>query len=711
MGNFIGYANTEQEFQNKIDNREFIEAAYFVVPTNTDGLVNRYYPSIRETNADNTVQLLYNSNDILKTYFSLEIVWGYYGWEWVDYEHNGETLKGGNFYQLRPMSKVKHIDDGYRLQHINNFLSKVNNVTEVEDFDTSALVSAKNAFTTSNSSTLNVKIEEFPELENASYMFATNSNYSKKIYAKTTSFPKVKDASYMFNTYQIYCDCVEFPEVTNASYMFKGNNYWYSYDGSVYQGRTLSLPKATNCKGLKQEGYQYYNNNFYLPEATDLSYFFYDATLQNLPSEVNLVDWLGIDPKKVTTYSNMLSKAYSWAGGITWVLDLPSDHNTGTVNLSYMFAYTFTYLKNSTVNINNDCNINCECMFRQYGNYSSATGTPLTLNIKNIDKITNSSLMFAYAHLTELPFKEFNSLFWKSGNNKNAQQGLYRLLYVDKFDFDYQPSGEFFDTGNIIRSGSWDRWGLGQIQIRNANGETDCFTIRNADKISNIQHYYTFQTPIPISGIFTSEEHRYDYKHIEIITNATRIEDQIIYADYTMFQLKAENIDFVDSNVELYCWSNNGETLPQWSNMYTNWIAYVFENCSSMTKTPKLHVHYNQGLGNDSTDLRFDNLTNLTYFDGEDFNITGYANWEAVLNLNLPNLVYLKLGQVNRSLNIQNCKNLDIPTLEESLMRQVSGGCTNKTLYINRVIYDQLSDECITHLATAYSAITIKENA
>jgi hypothetical protein len=55
MGNFIGYANTEQEFQNKIDNREFIEAAYFVVPTNTDGLVNRYYPSIRETNADNTV--------------------------------------------------------------------------------------------------------------------------------------------------------------------------------------------------------------------------------------------------------------------------------------------------------------------------------------------------------------------------------------------------------------------------------------------------------------------------------------------------------------------------------------------------------------------------------------------------------------------------------------------------------------------------------
>jgi hypothetical protein len=63
------------------------------------------------------------------------------------------------------------------------------------------LISAKNAFTTSNSSTLNVKIEEFPELENASYMFATNSNYSKKIYAKATSFPKVKDASYMFNTY------------------------------------------------------------------------------------------------------------------------------------------------------------------------------------------------------------------------------------------------------------------------------------------------------------------------------------------------------------------------------------------------------------------------------------------------------------------------------------------------------------------------------
>lgn len=709
MSNFIGYANTEQEFQNKIDNREFIEAAYFVVPIDTDNPLNEYYPSIRTTNNDNEVFLYYHDTDVLKTYFSLEIVWGYYGWEWVDYTYGDQTLKGGNFYQLRPMTKVKHIDDGYRLQHINNFLSKItdSDVTRVEDFDTSALISAQNAFNT-GSSTLYIDIEQFLVLEDATNM--TKRTKNDNVYIKASLFPKLINATGAFACGTVHCDCDEFPEVINASNIFQYNKSYYKYS-DYNTTRILSFPKAINCSNFIREGWVQFSTQYSLPEATNLSYFCYKATLYDPPAEITIEDWLGIDNKKVTTYSNMFNRVTSWGDNdITWNLTLPSD-NVGTVDLTYMFAYTFNGLPGSIININNDCNINCECMFRQYGNYQSTTGQSLTLNIKNLDLITNKDWMFAYAHLTELPFKEFSNFFWSPSGNKNAQYSPYRLLYVDKFEFDYQPSGEFFDTGNIIVSSSWDKWGLGQIQIRNANGETDCFTIRNSDKISNIQHYYTFQTPIPISGVFTSEENRNNYKHIEIITNATKIEDQIIYADYTMFQLQDENIDFVDSNVELYCWSNNGETLPQWSNMYTNWHAYIFKNCSSMTKTPKLHVNYNQGLGNDSTDFRFSDLTNLTYFDGEDFNITGYASWNASLNLNITNLVYLKLGQVNRSLNIQDCQNLDIPTLEESLMRQVSGGCTNKTLYINRVVYDQLSDECITHLATAYSAVTIKENA
>lgn len=98
----------------------------------------------------------YTNGNIRKTFF-LEIVWGYSGWEWHDYERVigtdpeteepiTETLTGGNLYKIKNIQTVPHIIDGQRLQHINDFLFSQYNVTKVAGFNTSNLIAANRAF-------------------------------------------------------------------------------------------------------------------------------------------------------------------------------------------------------------------------------------------------------------------------------------------------------------------------------------------------------------------------------------------------------------------------------------------------------------------------------------------------------------------------------------------------------------------------------------
>ena len=178
-----------------------------------------YQPSIRPTQGyepvdnvdvfpDSSVRMLWYTHDhIYKTFF-LEIIWGYYGWEWVDYEYTDldtqetTTLKGGNLYKVKESTEVPSIPDGYRLEHINNFLNSQNKVTHVCWFDTSNIKSMKNAFNKNNNNinTLVLDCYNFPNVTDISSAFSLNSiNFSTLSLIILSVFIKVDNSIILFS--------------------------------------------------------------------------------------------------------------------------------------------------------------------------------------------------------------------------------------------------------------------------------------------------------------------------------------------------------------------------------------------------------------------------------------------------------------------------------------------------------------------------------
>lgn len=139
---YIRLYNTEEEYNN--DKTRPQEICYSDIKDNniTEDDAKEYQYSIRTTNNDNLIKGKYYDTDDIRLDAGLEIVWGYFGWRWTDFELNGEILKGGNFVQSRAMNTVKYIVDSNRLQHINDFLKYVPNVKKIEEFDISTIKSA-----------------------------------------------------------------------------------------------------------------------------------------------------------------------------------------------------------------------------------------------------------------------------------------------------------------------------------------------------------------------------------------------------------------------------------------------------------------------------------------------------------------------------------------------------------------------------------------
>ena len=139
---YIRLYNTEEEYNT--DNTRPQEICYSDIKDNniTEDDAKEYQYSIRTTNNDNLIKGKYYDTDDIRIDAGLEIIWGYFGWQWTDFELNGEILKGGNFVQSRLMNTVKYITDSNRLQHINNFLKYVPNVKKIEEFDISTIKSA-----------------------------------------------------------------------------------------------------------------------------------------------------------------------------------------------------------------------------------------------------------------------------------------------------------------------------------------------------------------------------------------------------------------------------------------------------------------------------------------------------------------------------------------------------------------------------------------
>lgn len=180
---YITLFNDEESYNAAKD--DFTEVNWSAVKNaeHPDAVITPYQPSTRETHGfepvdgetvkpDSAKRMFYYTFDhIFKTFF-LEIIWGYSGWEWKDYEYNGTILKGGNLYKVKEITEVPSIPDGYRLQHINNFLNSQDKVTHVCWFDTSNIISMQNAFASGKKNTpFTLDCYDFPNVEKVNGAF------------------------------------------------------------------------------------------------------------------------------------------------------------------------------------------------------------------------------------------------------------------------------------------------------------------------------------------------------------------------------------------------------------------------------------------------------------------------------------------------------------------------------------------------------------
>ena len=143
---YIRTFSTEEDYQEALENRELEEAVVSAIIGDRDETPDEYQYSVRTTNNDNEVLGKFNHEDPIKYFGGLEIIWGYWGWRWYDVEYDGETLHGGQFDPIKDTTTYPEINDGYRLQHIDNLIARTPKVTEVGYFDASNVVSAQSAF-------------------------------------------------------------------------------------------------------------------------------------------------------------------------------------------------------------------------------------------------------------------------------------------------------------------------------------------------------------------------------------------------------------------------------------------------------------------------------------------------------------------------------------------------------------------------------------
>lgn len=190
---YIKLYNTQEDWQQALDNREFEEVAVAAILEGRDTTPDMYQYSIRTTNNDNERLGPYNALDPINYFGGLEIIWGYWGWKWVDITYNGEVLHGGRFDAIKDTTEYPEILDGYRLQHINSLTANTPKVKKVGHFDASNIISASNAF---SANVTEINTFDYPKLQNASNMFV-NLNMGQLL-KQDLNFPELVNMSSSF---------------------------------------------------------------------------------------------------------------------------------------------------------------------------------------------------------------------------------------------------------------------------------------------------------------------------------------------------------------------------------------------------------------------------------------------------------------------------------------------------------------------------------
>ena len=287
-----------------------------------DNNKEEYQYSVRTTNNDNEKKGIYYNVEISHYWAGLEIIWGYFGWEYVDYEYNSQKLKGGNLFKKIECTIVKTIPDGLKLQHINNFLGSQNKVKEIDYFDNTNIISAENliGYESEDYDRL-IKVHNtiWPNVINAKRMFQ-NARFIT-VDDNLFELPNAEDCSYlMYNKVSAGSDNrypIKAPNAKILDYAY----YNYNIDYGLDSYELIDYNKAISAKYIFAADDNGYVNitRISLQNVIDATGFIkgvYNCSDINLPN-VEIVDYFNSDCSNGISYVQINSNKIKSAKGFS----------------------------------------------------------------------------------------------------------------------------------------------------------------------------------------------------------------------------------------------------------------------------------------------------------------------------------------------------------------------------------------------------------
>ena len=658
-----------------------------------------YQYSVRTTNNDNQVMGHYYSIEDVNNWSGLEIIWGYFGWEWTDFVWNEEILKGGNLFLKIKTNTVGSIPDGNRLQHINNFLGSQDSINKIETFNNNNIISAEtlNGFRSIDSNRiLTCDISDWNNIENAYGMwqnitvtFANNEfNLSKAtkcdyIFASDTettinfnwNIPEAVTMNYAF--YNVKGDIN--PLNNNLFEQNKITEFNYGFAASELKEININcteIPLVTTAKGIF--AYRIINNNnnnnIFLPNCLHLDYALQGCNL-------NQVDNINFTAPMLSTVAGFLKNCVP---------------NQTTEWNALKFLTTFANIINASEYL---MNIEDNSQIINFDLSSEITGTQEEILLK--DFATNSNIKLKFIGYNKCNYDEFaHDAILDIVDGSNFENGR---SYIDSFKnvtFVTNPSIKELD-GTKDYTRVYNNCTFEQPVTINFGTTPNCYR----SPLSNC----VFKTNTVFNNIaslgwmfmdfsFDTVQEKFDYILSDNASDYKLPFDNLDYVGYKLFAIRENfncktfaeqtiNVIFdADTHYQGYYFINNNY-ITDLSNLTLNCINIRTNegdytgNCTitsqSMTHTPKLR-------GSVTTNyygLSIKDVPNLIQFD---IDANTYNLDEIYIENNI--LVYPIFRNYRGKMRLLS-EVIDIPTLTDSINNN------NAIIYemsIKQVVYNKL---------------------
>ena len=721
---WIKLYNSQSE--QELDEANYEECCVFVIkdPNAGEETNAEYQYSVRTTNNDNLVKGKYYSQEDPDYWSGLEIIWGYFGWEFTPFTWNHQELTGGNLFLKIATSAVRSIPDGSRLQHINNFLGSQDNINLIEEFDNSNIISAvtlngyrstdSNRVLTCNISnwnavenaegmwqniTLTVKdnVLNLPVATHCSHIFASDTN-------NTISFnwniPNAVDMSYAF--YNVEGDInpldnnlFEQDKVTNVDYCFAATTL------KQININCSQIPLATTAKGLfayRTINNNNNNNNIELPKCEYLDYALQACDL----SQIGNINFTAVKLKsaKGLLKDSIPNQTENWNGlkALT------------TFNTVEDFSEYLMNINDNSVTISFDI--------------SEQTGEQ---EVKLKDFCSNSNIKLAFKGNSKCNYDDFahnaiidmpsdydfsNGISYKNAFSKNTfVTGLPILAFEADKNYDYMYENIIaqghvtFDIDSIPASsidvfkGAQFNNGLVFNNLNNLPHINLDFSVEEADN-------FDFDLSDNTSDYGWGDDY-IGYKPFRIGTNF----------NYRTFKEQTINTFITDKDTEetdnpsrLYLINNNAVT--DLHNLTINCIAdkeaginsnytQLAITSQSMTYSPKLIGNIQDADYRRLAVLNISNCPNLIQL-----NLEMHISYNSNIKIDNNVLQYLILKNTNGT-HYYSSEILDIPTLTESIN---NGNNSFDSLSIKQVVYDKLDTDTQQKLISICRSLNLIQN-